>query len=54
MRGDLRAIFPVVAQLTDQVKRPGDNDGVVRGGSVERIFQSRLPASGTIVKCAAW
>src|SRR5271163_227831 len=40
MRGDLRAIFPVVAQLADEVKRPSNNDGIVRSSPVERIFES--------------
>src|SRR5580704_13240985 len=39
MRGDLRAVFPVMAQLPDKVERSGGNDGVVRSGSVERIFE---------------
>src|ERR1700687_2310385 len=39
MRADLRAVFPVVAQLADEVERPGDNNGVVRRGSVESMFE---------------
>src|SRR5580700_8285117 len=56
MRGDLRAVFPVVAQLADKVERPGDNYGVVRRGPVEGMFESRFwlghdrEASG-VVRC---
>src|SRR5580692_6569787 len=42
MRGDLRAVFPVVAQLADEVERPSDNYGVLRSGPVEGLFESRF------------
>src|SRR5580692_10642782 len=42
MRGDLRAVFPVVAQLADEVERPSDNYGVLRSGPVEGMFESRF------------
>jgi hypothetical protein len=42
MRGDLRAIFPGVAQWPDEIKRPGDDDGVIRSGPVESVFECRF------------
>ena len=38
-RGDLRATFPIVAQLPDKVERPGHNHGVLRSGPLKRILQ---------------
>ena len=41
-RGDLRTIFPVVAQLPNKIERPGDDDGVVRSGSIKCVFECRF------------
>src|SRR5580700_10892907 len=41
-RGDLRAVFPVVAHLADEVERPGDNYGVVPSSPVESLFECRF------------
>ena len=38
-RGDLDAVFPIVAELAHKIERAGDEDGVFRGSAVECMFK---------------
>src|SRR6266478_7083699 len=40
--GDLRAVFPIVAELADQIKRASDENGVFRRGFCEGVFEGAL------------
>ena len=40
VRGDLCAVFPIVAKFSDEIERAGDENGVLRRGFSKGVFKS--------------